>query len=503
MIRSKYPEGISSDGIKYADMDDDELTRRVVTKYPVYEKQVQLDGDGDDSESPISEFGSGVKESLKERGGDIIGQFKDVATGKEKFTPRTQLRVAGAATGAVGDVTFEALKLVTPKFIEDLAAKGMDKVGETEVAQALMTKYSELKEKHPEAMKDLEDVLNITSMIPIGKGATVAGKGVVKGVSKTGKVVSKITGEALEASRVSRIARATEEIDSVVGHIVQGDTKALSRAKRALSTIDTADVKTYADLKGKIDDGIEALAGKVDEKLEASGKTLGSLKSKDLVTTTKVGNSVVKQKFVEDAIDQLDELYTNIKDAPSQARMAAIREKLTKEGLTLKEVNDLAREYGREFGTKAFGKTGEALTSINAQAFENTRKGIKKVVRDKMPDDVTKMLDERISDLYNTNRYVAKMEEKVNALYQKVKKRGLLENISIKLADTVDVATFHTVSGFISRMLPKNVGNNVMNAINLEGALKANLKKLDKLLITTKDSTLTDGVAKIIKSNSK
>ena len=178
-----------------------------------------------------------------------------------------------------------------------------------------------------------------------------------------------------------------------------------------------------------------------------------------------------------------------------------LKTKLETQGLTLRELNDLAREYGVEFNRKAFSKLGEPLTSVNAQAFENTRKGIKQVVRRMMPDDVTKMLDKRMSEMFNTSRLVGKMEEKVNALYQKVQKRGVLKRASMKLANVVDAATFGTVSGFLSRMLPSNVGLKVMNSIDLEKSLNKLLKKFDKLLKSADDKLLEDEIVRLVKAN--
>jgi hypothetical protein len=39
-IRTKYPDGVANDGVAYKDMADDELTHRVVTKYPVYKPEI-------------------------------------------------------------------------------------------------------------------------------------------------------------------------------------------------------------------------------------------------------------------------------------------------------------------------------------------------------------------------------------------------------------------------------------------------------------------------------
>ena len=513
LIRNKYPKGIAHDGIPYAEMDDEELTNRVLEKHPAYKSKVETKG-------AVGEFVSGVKESFRERGGVIREQFKKgessgaLGTGKVGASgilgplgQRETLRTLGAAAGIVGDVEMEALKLIAPKFVEDLVAAGGEKIAQTKAVQGFTRKYSELKEKHPEAMQDIEDVINIASVIPELKAAESA----IKGTAKAGKTISRVTGEVLDTRRLRRVARASDEIDDVVGKIVQGKTRDISRAKKALSTIDTTGVKTYSELGEKIDDGIEALARKVDDKLDEAGEGM-LLKPNDVIEKTKIGgrrlrdekgkflSKTVKQNFVEDSLDNLEELYTKIKDPVRKARIVELKAKFRSEGLTLREMNDLSREYGREFASRAFSKrSGEPLTGVNLQAFENTRKGIKRTVRELMPDNVTKMLDERMSEMFNTSRLVGRMEEKVNRLYQKVAKRGVLKRASMKLANIVDAATFGTVSGFISRMLPSNFGYKTMNSIDLERALNKYLKKFDKLLKTSNDKLLEDEVVKLVK----
>lgn len=634
-LRQKYPDGVANDGTLYSAMSDEDLVGRVVQKYPTYQSQLedfkgaeQAKQDNAIIGNPIDavkEFGSDVTKAFTERGTKIKEAIvpqdeKGLKSIVEGGQSRQALRIGGQIGGLVGDLELSAVKLIAPKFAEDLALKGVKKIAETDFIKGVTQKYDEFKAKHPEAAQDLEDTVNIAALIPYVKGAQKVAEVGGKAVQK----VSKITGEALEAGRVSRIANATKEIDSVVGSIVQGNTDDILKAKKALSTINTTGIKTYSELGGRIDDGIEALATKVDDMLEKqsgamanAGKvdtqfvmnrsqrvqraaqvaqnqennlsymaknglykdTIGkfanpdtkltvyraakgkievgdfvslteegakqylsegagrkiyktTVKAKDLyntgtkidyvyspegtskllqdasklkpnqlVTATQVGNKLVKQNFVKDALDQLDELYVSIKDAPKRAEIANIKNKLNTEGLTLKEANDVSRLYGREFGSKAFSKMGDPLTSINAQAFENTRKGIKNVVRNLMPDETVKMLDQRMSDLYNTRRLVGKMEEKVSALYQKVKKRGLLEQIAMKTADVANTLTMNTVSGFISRLLPSNVGLKVMNSIDLEKALSDSLKKVNGLMRTTDDALLRDRIVKIMQKN--
>lgn len=510
LLRQKYPDGVASDGTAYSAMSDEDLVGRVVQKYPVYQNQLEDFKPAQDTEGGL--IGSPV-EAVKEFGKDVVGAVKERATNIGKAViPQSEedlankvkggqgqmaLRVGGQVGGLVGDLELSAVKLIAPKFAEDLAAKGMKAVAETDFIKGVTQKYDEFKQKHPEAAQDLEDTVNIAALIPYVKGAQKVAEVGGKAVQK----VSKVTGEAIEAGRIARVANAGKEIDSVVGSIVQGKTDDILKAKKTLSTINTTGIKTYSELGERIDDGVTALATKVDSMLEAEGKNIGKLRPNQLVTETKVGTKTIKQNFVNDALNQLDELYTSIKDAPKKAEIVNIKNKLKTEGLSLKELNDVARTYGSEFRNKAFSKLGDPLTSINSQAFENTRKGVKNAVRKLMPNETVKMLDERMSDLYNTNRLVSKMEEKVTALYQKVKKRGLLEQVAMKAADVTNAVTLNTVSGFVSRLLPSNVGLKVMNSVDLEKALSGSLKKFNSLMRTKDDSLLRDQIVKMMKEN--
>jgi len=297
---------------------------------------------------------------------------------------------------------------------------------------------------------------------------------------------------------LARIEQTTKETEEAVGQILQGKPDDIARGKRALSLVDTKDVKTYKELNQRITEKIDTIKGTLDNFLD---QQTGIFKKNDLTTTTKVGETTVRQNYVTDAIKQLKELYTKIKDPQSLAKITNLEKKLAQEGLTVKELNNLAREYGSEFGRKAFSKLGDPLTSINAQAFENTRKGIKTTARGKIEGNVPQELDKQMSDLLNTRILTDKMETKVNALWQRVQKRGVMEEIARKVADVVNIATLRTFSGFLGRMLPSNVGLKTMNSIDIENLLSKNLKKIDELLKLENDQALIEGIEKIIRSS--
>lgn len=462
------------------------VSQAAKTPVPMHQaKEVGLFGSITDA---IKEFGSGVAKSMRTRI-DKSGEEAYRSSQGEISPERAALRMFGQGAGAVGDIGLDALKLVTPAGVEKVVGGIAESVAGTKPAQDMMQKYDELKQKYPEAMKDVEAVFNIASIIPAAKGAQIGVKGALKAGEKALDVASDVNkatslrlGTVIDARRAASIAEREVNAREIVGRITQGKKGTQDSATRALADIDTTGVKTYADLNGAIENQTEALARQLDEYLDARPELLTK---ESLKQVTKVGDKTISINYVEDALKQLDELYGTIKDPTSQAKVQNTLEKLNKGGLNRKEINDVARVYGREFGSKAFNKIGDPLTSINAQAFENTRKGVKEAFRNTLDDDTAKVLDHRMSDLINTGIATKKMEEKVNALWQKVKVRTLPEKAARKVADIVDAATLHTASAFLSRMLPSNVGLKTMNALDIEAELAKNIKKLEK--ISSKD----------------
>lgn len=101
-VRAKYPDGVASDGRSYADIGDEELTQKIVAKYPVYASQVKFE---QPTERPVGQdvaigtvkqFGSTIKET-----GDMI--VKDLPS-----------RIAGPVAGALPMVRDAISDVVEP-----------------------------------------------------------------------------------------------------------------------------------------------------------------------------------------------------------------------------------------------------------------------------------------------------------------------------------------------------------------------------------------------------
>lgn len=315
--------------------------------------------------------------------------------------------------------------------------------------------------------------------------------GSVAGAGVAGSLIGGATGGALgggagavsnKASRIvaSRSPQAIEKkMDDLVGMIVQGNKADIPKAKQALSNIDIEGIKTFDDLAARANDQVETIANKLSEGLQSDTRLF---KLKDLAAEAKVGDQVVKHNYVEDAINHLEELYSKTTDPVSLAKIRQLKARAKNSGLTIDEVNKLAIEHGKEFGSKAFSKaTGEPLTSVNAQSFESVRKGIKATARDRFDNELYKAADDEISKLINLRSLAKDMAEAANKLQQKIKNRTLGQKIGGLIAKAMDLASGGMLKGATSYFLPRGEGLKVLNALDLEKALSKNLARFKAL----------------------
>lgn len=304
----------------------------------------------------------------------------------------------------------------------------------------------------------------------VGEGLGI-GAGLVTG---TTEAKTAIKGTPIVKSYLEK--KGATKLSDTTGTILQGDLGDIPKAKSALSQIDTSKVKTYEDLTKALDNKITTTSGLLDKTLETSPitKKLGELKS-----TITVGDKAVKHNYVEDAFDDLKKFYLKTNDVENFAGIRQLEAKAKKDGLTIKELNDLARVHGRDLN--AFNANGELASGLTKQAAENTRTGLKTTARDLFGDKIYKNADENLSNLIRTRELAEKMTEKVNDLRQKVQQRGAGERVGRLLGTVVNTLALNSPKGFIEYFLGRGTGLKTLNALDLEKQLAKNLKKLQNL----------------------
>lgn len=490
-IKTKYPQ--------YNTVDNLALAKAMVQKYPAYASQVNLQSTTTAPTTPDSTatadkpgYLSRVISDYK-KGGDEVTQAVNDGAQKKQSLFSTGLQTAGAvAKAAVAPIT-EAVSPVIDKVINGYDTKDGTHVGGISDIPAVqkfamgkpvsqtLDAYQSWVQAHPEASKNLESIVNIAGLLG---GEQPLQDVAEKGVNTVGTDVSKVP-DAFSTVKKAVIGGAQDSKEAV-GQVTQAATKDVPSVTRALTSkdaagnpiLDTHGVSTYGDLSSRVKDTIPVLARQVDSEL-AKDTTL--YKPEDLaIETTTNGGKTVTTDHITKALTDLHELYTKTGDTTSAENINEILDKANSDGLSKKDVNDIARVYGQEFGTKAFSKiTGDPLTSVNAQSFENTRSGLKDTARQGM-SSTAKQLDSHMSDLYNLKGYTDKMTEAVNKLQNRISNRGLGEKIGHYGAKIADTLTGGTLRGVVSGILPRGVGYKTLNALDLEEALKGNLKMIEK-----------------------
>lgn len=273
--------------------------------------------------------------------------------------------------------------------------------------------------------------------------------------------------------------KVEQQVENIAGRILGGKKDIKPETIKAITELPIEQIKTQEGFKNAINTRIKNLAEKMDDFV-----TKNYTQADDVNKYTKSFNLADGQSITENpisnAVQDLAKFYNETGDTSSLAKVINLQQKISTGGITKQEINTLAREYGSEFKKKAFGVTGEPLTSLSAGRYENTREALKGAFREGLPKEIVDY-DKRMSGLYDARINVDKNIERVNSLKRVLKERGLLEKMSIGLFNFVDLLSFGSIKG-ISRGLVKSLvpdfAKNRLDALEVEGLLNKNLKKL-------------------------
>lgn len=425
--------------------------------------------------TPSQALALGTKATATAFGGisDVLGEaIKSVPGGKQ-------------ALDAIGGASSSAFKYITDKLSDTAFFK--EAAAGLEPNNALENTLS--------AAASAGDIANnILAADGVAKTPGKLAAGAEKVANKVGSSVKEAIDNATPVTkalydRSTELVKPAPSPSKAMGEVLQAKNPITPREVEAFKHIDTDGVKTYSDLEKRMTDSIGRLSEKVDEHLSQDPTPT---KLSDFVTKTTSGSGrVIERNFVETALDHLKELYQKTADDAGLAYIEDVIAKASDAGLTAKEVNDISRLYNAEFGGKAFSKiTGEPLTSVNAQAYENIRTGLKDVARQGIGGAEAKAADKVISSLYNTRDLVTKNVAAVQKLNQRIAERGLLEKTGNIVAKYGDVLTGGTLRGLIGGLLPRGAGYKILNALDLEERLARNLKIIREAIESGSDEAI-------------
>lgn len=291
------------------------------------------------------------------------------------------------------------------------------------------------------------------------------------GLQRFGKTVD----EAFEGRRQAVFDEQAEIAQTSVRRITQGPEKDLAANSRALVEMNPQGIRTYQELDDLTTSRIRAIS---DEQTNYLRRFPEKYTPDELAKKTTVGDEVVSEDFIQQAIDGLETAYTKQGELVKAAQVRQLGQRYADEGLNVAEMNALAKEYGIEFRSRAFSKLGDPKEGYNAEAFENIRKGIKETLRDKLPDNKSKEIDARISDLYTLKGSTEKMRQKVFDLESKARDAGLLGEFGEGVANVADFTVFGAIRNLIGAVGKRRSS---MNALDLQKELTKMLDEINEL----------------------
>ncbi len=298
---------------------------------------------------------------------------------------------------------------------------------------------------------------------------------------------------------VSKALKSTQTPEKVIGRVLQGKTKDVPLAEKAFKNINLSNINTRQELSERLNQAMETQMQKVDEFLAKDSRKL-SLDDYAIRAVNDAGQEV-KTDFISNALNTLEDFYKNAGDELSASNVNLLKQRALEEGLTHQEVNNLSRIYSEEFGKKAFSKLGEPLTSVNAQMFENTRKGLKQAARGGLGyGKEAQEADRLYSAMNNTKRIIDAGVEGVNKLEQRLKDYNVLQQLSRTAVKALNTFTGGSLKAGVEALGVSNVGNKIDNWVNLEKTLRKDLEFIQKANGINTEKGLVNAIEKWAKN---
>ena len=388
-------------------------------------------------------------DKLKKRASNVVSDIKEQANNLSntnnpleaiKAVGRGVLRPAGDIAGAGTDIINSGLTAadnLTGNVVSSAAKTGITAILNTPQGQEGLSKaqsgldsYNVWKSANPDAAKDLEAVVNIANIIPVGKVAGTVAKGAVETVPKVAKNVAKVAneatnlipevkGQAIAESLMNKVARVTpkeaQDFNKMTGKsigqylaetgnfeapdkIIVNEAKKFAQAKEAKDT-------ALASLPGNFKDG--ALSDAVEELLVKAEKTSGK----------------------------------NVK-SPYLQRVTELKDSLETKGLTMAEINELKRLYESQV------KLGYNKT-LNPDLVERATNIDKEII--KFQDKTAKDLG--FSNLPELNKQIQASKFIADKLGSSVIKNELLNNVSLTDWVVLSGGNPTNIAGLITKKL--------------------------------------------------
>ena len=288
-------------------------------------------------------------------------------------------------------------------------------------------------------------------------------------------------------SPAERLIRREQEIGDALKRVAVSRSSKSNLARdaetvnRALREVDLDGVTTNAELVTRLDEQIGTIAKKMDEVLETDPTRR---KMDQLTNTIDVNGQKVTHNYVSEALDQLEKEYIKTNNLRKLAEVRQIRQKAISEGLTTKEVNDIARRHASDLN--AFSPlSGELSSGLAKQTAENTRKGLKTTARTNFGNEISQEADKAIADLSRLKTIAQGRAQAVERAKTMIVKPSMSQRVGGLLEQALNIATLGTSRGLFHALANSTLKGaaktqNKLNAIELEKMMAKDIKLIQE-----------------------
>ena len=314
-----------------------------------------------DVKSAVQERNQNVQDiqKMREQGQSVVGEVLNTVAPSvsEKVSPllekiqKLKSKVAtpnvaqlGQSAGLVNDIIGAGLSAITPDSVKKFGTEAIQKIVPDVLAQAglnTIEDYNAWAEKNPLTAKNIEGVVNIASLLPIGKGVQVTGTVVKEGGEQLGKQVIE--------SGAKTVGNIANKAKIVTGNVVSKITPESETIMNRVARLNPTDAKQFEKLAGK-----------------SHGKYLqetGNFGTPDEIVTKEAEKFLQSKQAVDNALAQLpgkyqapeitkvyDEVIEKLQktESPEANKWISLRSQYDKSGFDMSTINDLKRVYERE-----------------------------------------------------------------------------------------------------------------------------------------------------------
>lgn len=272
------------------------------------------------------------------------------------------------------------------------------------------------------------------------------------------------------------VADNAPRINQLAGRVSQGVKEDIAPTIKTIQMYtpeEVASIQTYDDMSKVLTNKLSETGMKQDAILESN-----PTKYRLPALNKTVGKTPVN--YVLKMLNNMKDYYASTTNLEKLDVITNLKNKALTEGLTAKEINNLARMNTTDMS--AYNANGQLSNGITKQSNENIRRGVKNTVDQLVDNKEFKALDKDFEAIFNTRDLAQKNYDAFLKTKNKIKDAAFLEKYGYKIVNIADRLSGQLASGGVRALLPKGQGIHTNTAHGMGVDLSKNLNELYDLL---------------------